>query len=143
MSDYSKQKKKTWDAFSLWIRWRGVFEYRIKNPEEFEDVGECITCKRVYHYKKAQAGHFIQGRTNGVLFYENGVHFQCVGCNMFKGGLIEDYYPYMLNRYGQGEIDKIKELRNKDIKFSLCELKEMETYYKTKTKEIQSKLLDN
>jgi hypothetical protein len=135
MAELSKQKKKTWVAFSEYIRTRDCKEYG-KNHPSAELMCECVTCKRVYPYSKLQAGHFIQGRTNGVLFDERGVHAQCVGCNMFKGGLIEDYYPFMLEKYGQEVIDDIKKKRLDTIKFSVKDLEEMEVLYKQKTKDL-------
>ena len=135
MAELSKQKKRTWIAFSTYIRTRDCVEYGKKNPSS-ELMGQCITCKKIYPYSKLQAGHFIQGRTNGILFDEKGVHAQCIGCNMFKGGLIEDYYPFMLEKYGQEVIDDIKKRRNDTVKFTVTELKEMEEKYKQMTKEL-------
>lgn len=132
----SKQKKKTWSAFSAYIRTRDCLEYMKKHPKMNELQCKCVTCPSVKPFKEGQAGHFIQGRNNALLFDERGVQFQCCACNMFKGGRIEDYYPFMLKKYGQEVIDDLKAKRFADRKFTLSELEDMEQDYKNLTEEL-------
>lgn len=39
---------------------------------------KCTTCDAVKHYKSMQAGHFLAGRGNSILFENNNVHPQCL-----------------------------------------------------------------
>ena len=102
----SKEKKKAWNLFSKYIRLRDCLE-TTGTP----DYGICCTCGIKYHFKELQAGHFIPGRHNSILFDERNVHAQCVGCNRFKQGNTVKYFRFMQNKYGE---EVIKELEQKD-----------------------------
>lgn len=95
-----KQSKKTprqkaWEVFSRFIRLRDCEAY-----QKGEMVAPCFTCERVTHYSELQAGHFLQGRGNGILFDEAGVHSQCKRCNIFLRGNPDAYWPKMIKIYG-------------------------------------------
>lgn len=66
-------KDKAWKAFSTYIRTRDS----IKTTGGV-DFCRCITCKKIYEYKQTQAGHFVPGRSNSVLFKEDIVNGQCL-----------------------------------------------------------------
>ena len=112
-------KLKAWEAFSLFIRLRDSSEY---------GMGNCCTCKQLLHYKRANAGHFIAGRRNSILFDEKCVHFQCVQCNI-QGGNGAEYYPFMLETYGQGEIDRLRALKHTTLKLSYDDFDEIRQKY--------------
>lgn len=121
----SKAKKKAWDAFSLWVRLSAADEYGYV---------KCVTCGLRKHYKEQQAGHFIPGRSNAVLFSEDGVHPQCYGCNIGKGGNWPAYYEYMLTMYGQEIIDELLIQRNQIVKYSTVDYQKIEAKYKESVK---------
>ena len=116
-----KYKKETWAEFSRYIR----MKYADENG-----MVVCVTCGAVKHYRDQQAGHFLDGRRNSVLFDERNVHPQCVKCNMFNGGAKVAYYDYMRGRYGQEVIDELKLLDKQERKFTVIELQEMAKRYK-------------
>ena len=68
----------------------------------------CITCGIWGSYKDMQAGHFVAGRGNGILFDERGVHPQCYVCNIKKHGNLLEYYELMEKKFGR---DTMSELR--------------------------------
>lgn len=129
----SKLKDKVWREFSIYIRrkyadWKG-------------DV-QCVTCLtwlREYEYKgvtlpgwkQAQAGHFIPGRHNSILFDERHVFPQCARCNVFLHGNLISYYPFMLKTQGQKVIDELKKLDKINKQFTTTELEALLTKYKT------------
>ena len=121
---YQRQKAKTWSAFSKMIRTRdcllstGSLEY-----------GECCTCGKVYEFRRLQAGHYIPGRTNANLFDVQGVHAQCIGCNMYGRGKPQEYHMYMAGRYDEEVLEAMRVKAKKTKKYSLLELKEMEIGY--------------
>lgn len=97
-------KARAWDAFSKFIRTR--------------DQHKCITCGRTYPegtHGGIQAGHFVAGRHNSVLFDERNCHAQCYGCNVMKKGNTTEYWVFMENRYGRKVIDELREL-DKQVK---------------------------
>jgi hypothetical protein len=121
----SKVKKKTWDAFSKMIRVRDAL---ITTGTKTR--AKCVTCELVKDIKEMDAGHFVPGRHNAVLFDERNVHAQCIGCNRFKHGNLIPYYEYMVDAYGQEVIDELKIENKKTRPYTKDELKQMATEYK-------------
>lgn len=89
----------------------------------------------VNEIKKMDAGHFIQGRHNSVLFDERNVHAQCQRCNRFLHGNLVPYYEYMLSRYGAKIIEELKTNDSILKKFTREELMEMKKEFTETTKE--------
>ena len=78
----------------------------------FEFV-RCCTCRKMMSRfaKNSHAGHFRskgKGGGSGVYFDERNVHAQCDFCNRFEQGNTVEYYPFMLEKYGQEVIDELK-----------------------------------
>lgn len=135
---YTKAKKKAWDAFSAYIRTRDCLRF-TGDPDE----GKCITCNRNYPYKSLQAGHFIQGRGNAVLFDERLVYSQCIGCNgnppIGKGGNYVEYFIFMEKEWGRAMIDEFRALKNQTVKYKTWELEALETDYKERVLQLRGK----
>ena len=118
-SDYQKAKAAHWKAFSRWIRLRdcllttGTIEH-----------GRCVTCGKVLPFEKLQAGHFIPGRSAGILFEEQGVHAQCYGCNVPGRGRLPQYQLFMLKTYGQEVIDDLFDKSRRPHKITVDEHRE-------------------
>lgn len=72
-SEYKRAKNRAWKWFSLYIRARDC----IKTTGSISR-GKCVTCGKEFNFKDLQAGHFVQGRNNAVLFNELGVNAQCL-----------------------------------------------------------------
>ena len=87
-SEKQKAKERAWRAFSLYIRTRDK---------------KCCTCGGAVQ----QAGHFIDGRHNAVLFSERGVHGQCYHCNVGLKGNKLMYWLFMEKTYGRAVIDQL------------------------------------
>jgi hypothetical protein len=66
-------KAKAWKMFSTYIRLRDC----LKTTGTL-DKGVCITCGKLCDFKELQAGHYIGGRGNSVLFDEKIVNGQCL-----------------------------------------------------------------
>lgn len=139
---YKNAKARAWRQFSLYIRTRDAREYQKTHPET-TDVASCFTCGKVYPIKELQAGHFIAGRTNSVLFSEDGVHSQCFHCNMGLGGNYVQYTIRMVDRYGRKFVDTLISLSRIMVKFNVDDLLEKEQYYKLKIHELQGDMVDN
>ena len=114
----SKAKAQTWKVFSEYIRRRYAND---------QGMVPCITCGTVKHWKELQAGHFIPGRHNGVLFDVRNCHQQCYQCNVpLKSNPIK-YREVMENRYGQEVIEELIafDATNKQLKvWELVDLKD-------------------
>jgi hypothetical protein len=126
---FKYQKRKTWEAFSFYIRTRDCLI-----TTGGTDAGVCVTCGKIFQFNELQAGHFIPGRRSGILFDERCVHAQCQRCNGFKGGNIAEYRSFMIRNYDKKIIDELWENARKTIQFKQFELKRMETYYQETAK---------
>ena len=90
-------KQKAWDQFSLYVRVRDALRTT-------GDIHDCVCCscgrvKPAFGRGCIQAGHFIPGRKNSVLFSEVGVHGQCSWCNGSDlGGLKGNWPGYLTAR---------------------------------------------
>jgi len=117
-------KKKTWDAFSVSIRQRGMDDYGFNR---------CITCGVRKHWKELQAGHFIPGRHNAILFEERGVHPQCYHCNVGLKGNPRKYDAFMRKTYGAKVIKELERLDTTERKFTPQELIDLRAKYEALT----------
>ena len=110
----STQKKKLWTLVSKYIR----LKYADDNG-----YCSCVTCGTTKHYKQMQAGHFIpKKKGNAIFFQETNIHPQCYQCNINLGGYGAMYYTYMLDMYGQEEIDRLMALTGTTVKLDYDEL---------------------
>jgi hypothetical protein len=101
-----KLHKKLWDLISPLIRQKDV------NDEGF---GACITCDRLIHWKKGDAGHFLPGRHSATKFDPMGIYLQCKPCNgTFMNSappdIKERYEKAMIERLGNDFVEEFKKL---------------------------------
>lgn len=133
-SDKKKAKEKAWSAFSNYIRTRDCIRF-TGDP----DNGVCVTCKTHYPFKKLQAGHFIDGRGNSVLFDERIVYSQCYGCNVGNGGAYVEYFVFMEQEWGREKIDEFRSLKHDTKIYKVYDFQELEETFKQKTQELLKK----
>lgn len=137
-SERKKLKDAAWDAFSLYVRTRDSLL-----TTGTLDACLCITCgarKPRLGVDCIQAGHFIPGRGNAVLFSEDGVHGQCGYCNMkpprgLNGNLIA-YWPVMEKLYGRPRVDELIRESKQTIKYSHADLRAIAEYYTMQTNKL-------
>ena len=123
-------KQKAWDEFSKYIRLRDA----IKTTDR-QDFLICCSCGKTYPafgVGCAQAGHFIPGRKNAVLFDERNVHGQCYNCNHTLKGNWPGYMSFMLKKYNQAVVDELLRLNKTVRKYREPELEEIRDKYKQK-----------
>jgi len=121
-------KQKAWREFSKFIRLRDCL--RTTQTDEY---GLCITCGKRVPFKSSQAGHFIAGRVNAVLFNEDIVHLQCYGCNVCKHGeQLEYYYAMKKLGYTEEQITEFRKLRHKTVKYTEDDYNKIAEKYKLK-----------
>ncbi len=121
----SKAKKRAVYAFQKWVRYNG----------HIGNLNTCVTCGRRYPMSGKgviQAGHFIPGRHNAILFDERGCHPQCYGCNVGQKGNPIKYYKWMLENWGQVTIDDLERLSETQVKFTVQEYLDIEEHYQKK-----------
>lgn len=136
-TDKAKAKEKAWKNFSLYIRTRDCKEWERKHPEyNGELAGVCVTCGRWFPLKTLQAGHWIAGRNNAVLFSEEGCHAQCYGCNVGKKGNPINYWLYMERTYGREVMDRLIQESTVPVKYSAQDYNDISEKYLAKTRKL-------
>jgi len=113
-------KKKAWGVFSEYIRRRNA---------DFGGFCRCVTCGVKKHWKEMQAGHFIGGRGNSILFDEKGVHPQCPKCNIFNHGEQLEYFYWMEKEYGREVIDELRQKKKKPQKMTVYDYQQIRNLY--------------
>lgn len=121
----SKAKKKAWSAFSKWVRQSAADAYGLV---------KCVTCPAVLPVEMMQAGHFIPGRKNAILYHEQGVHPQCYACNIILKGNPRKYDQFMRQKYGQRVIDELDRLADTTVQMKAFEHMEIFDKYTKKIK---------
>ena len=127
-----KPKAKAWMWFSRYIR---------KKSADESGLTTCVTCGKPDHWKNLQAGHFIDGRNNSVLFDERLVHVQCFHCNSKRPGCLAGnkviYTLYMLTLgYDLNDILGFEHLKFKIKKITKQEFEEIADKYERKFNEL-------
>jgi hypothetical protein len=120
-------KKKTWKTFSQFIRLRDAIA-TTQGPHTVK----CCSCGKPYPafgIGCAQAGHFVPGRRNTILFDERCVNAQCYNCNVTLKGNWPGYYVFMLEKYDLETIDELLILAKQIRKFTTDELDELNQHY--------------
>lgn len=138
----SKLKKELWTVFSRYIRLRDSLEWANDHPEHNgEPMAACVSCRKTikaFGVGGLQAGHFIPGRNNSILFDERGVHAQCYRCNIPLKGNWVPYRRFMVERYGEEVIEELEELDKTNHQFKPHEVEELIAVYKGKVSKLES-----
>ena len=108
--------------------------------ESADDDGRmiCVTCGFVgiVGENTMDAGHYIGGRSNAVLFTEDppNCHPQCKRCNKDEGGAPEAYGQFIIEKYGEEVRDRLKALRYQVVKYYRSDYLAMRAEYRARIK---------
>jgi hypothetical protein len=103
--------------FSLYIRLRF---------SDYRGYSTCVTCGKVDHYKKLQAGHFASRKHYSTRWDEQNVQVQCYGCNVMQQG-----QQYLFAKWLGTELaDELINKSHQAVKFSDQDLLDKIQYYK-------------
>lgn len=127
------EKARAWKAFSEYIR----KAYQAYYQSGGNLLVECYTCGIKKPYKEMQAGHGIPGRNNAVLFLEEVVKPQCVGCNVFGRGKYPIFTSKLIKELGMEEYDRVLNLSQQVVKFTALDYRDRYEYYKAKSEDIK------
>lgn len=119
--------------FSLYIR------YRDTKPWMFR-AGRCISCGKVVPFEKGDAGHYVNRQHMSLRYSEENVHFQCISCNRFDEGNIQDYRKSLVRMYGEEYVEKLESAKHITRKISDFELEAIAKEYKKKWEDLKSSM---
>lgn len=114
----SQLRKKLWELTSKFVR---------LSAADSDGFCFCVTCSaRLDWIYEAQAGHFIpKAQGNATAWDLRNIHVQCYRCNINLGGNGAEYYPWMVKKYGQDEVDELRRLSKTTRKITRVEYEEM------------------
>lgn len=119
-SDKTKLKEKAWSLCS---------QYNRRKFANENGYVRCCTCGIMKHWKQMQAGHWLDGRNLSILFEDNGINPQCYQCNCLGGhrglDVKKEYREFMLNTYGEEEMERIVALKSQTKKMTINEYQEL------------------
>lgn len=111
-------KKTVWKSCASYVKYR--------ESDSFGKV-KCVTCNKILsiYDQECNAGHFISGRGNMVLFDDPHIFPQCNCCNLQGAGEQYKYAQFLRLKYGYDDnaIDEIRSMRHKTKKYTIDELK--------------------
>lgn len=107
-----------------------------KYIRERDKGGKCISCNTLL-VGKFDAGHFYNANNHwSVRFDEDNVNGQCVHCNQHKHGNLLEYRANLIELIGEAKFNALELEAKKTRKYSIDELKEIISLYKSKLKEL-------
>lgn len=159
---YFNQKTcEEWVCMQLWIKkekerkWKKEKKERLERLKTYSDHAKdlqvifnkyirlrdkdkcCISCGKPLT-GKYDAGHYRSVGGNPELrFNEQNVHGQCVYCNQHKHGNLIEYRIRLIERLGL-EVVEFLEGPQQPRKYTIEELKGLQTYYKEKIKQLKN-----
>jgi hypothetical protein len=115
-----------------------ILQQLVNKYVRLRDKGlPCISCQKPI-VGKVDAGHMYSvGNYPSVRFDEKNINAQCLNCNQYNGGMINDYRINFVKKYSESELNTLDRLAHETRKFSIPELKEMIEKYKKKCKELE------
>ena len=130
------------------LRAKALKLFQLKRRlEESDDTGycTCVTCGVVDHYTQMHGGHWIpKGSSSALAFDSKNVHVQCPGCNLFGmkyGSAAQAYTLYMIQKYGEIEVERMLARRNETVKIYTAEYREMIKTLNAEIKQLKSRML--
>ena len=119
------RKAAYWDLVSEFVR--------REHADPISGINHCVTCHKPHHWKDLEAGHFIPKKKGNAIYFDlRNIHPQCTYCNKFERGNLHKYYDYMLERYGQNEINDLKRLAETILRITATDYTLLEDEMKIK-----------
>ena len=91
----------------------------------------CISCGKIDHYKKMDAGHFISRTKRSTAFNCLNVWPQCKYCNQHLNGNLAEYRKNLINEIGINQVQILEAMSKTEVKPGLFELAQLKVIYKT------------
>lgn len=130
-------------SFSKFIRLR---DSKLLGP--FLVIGRCCTCNKevvVYdiatgYNANAHCGHYVARTHQSTRHNEKNAHLQCAECNIIGLGNPKEMSAYIDKKYGPGTAESLVIESKKLTKLFPYEIKELQSFYRKKVKELEKEL---
>jgi uncharacterized C2H2 Zn-finger protein len=121
---------KLWKQFSIYIR--------VRDADE-NGIVKCISCGKLFHWSKTDAGHGIGRQHLATKYHEQNNHAQCRKDNRYEEGKKEAYAKEVDKRYGAGTWNKLLVLSKSTVKrLSQFQIDVLTIHYKNQSNEIKA-----
>ena len=116
-----------------------VFSQYLRNKyADKNGIVECYTCGGKHTIAEIQCGHFM-GRSNlGTRWMEANCRPQCMECNYFKTGNIEEF-EYKLHAENNAVVEYLRETARQPVRPTREELKALIIEYRAKLNLVKKK----
>ncbi len=121
--EHSKAMREAKKYFQMWGRLRDA-----------DELGMVKCVHGAYkHYTEIDGGHYIPADIKSTCFDEININPQekIMNMRMMHPLVNQEYTDYMIDRYGQDEVEKLEARSYLTVKYLLFELKEIAKKYKT------------
>lgn len=135
-----KETKELKEKIKTHSQWLNELQKVFNTYIRVRDKGQpCISCGKPYGQFTETAGHyFTTGAYPNLRFNEDNCHLQCWwNCNKNRHGNITEYTPNLIKKIGLERFNKLVEEKNKPLKLTTQEIKELIEIYKQKIKSVQ------
>lgn len=109
-----------------------VFSIYSRNKEVKNGLAACVSCGTKKDPKELQCGHYVSRMHLSVRWDERNGWPQCPACNIFKKGNYPAYTDFLINRFGVVWLQNLIKEGRMIRKWTLQELEDLLTYYKSK-----------
>lgn len=110
--------------FSMYIRLRDC------------ETGRCISCGKRITPETSDCGHYVPRSHLATRWHEKNCNAQCKVCNQMEYGNLKGYTKGLMNKYGDGIIEELIQLKHSIVKMSKSDYEERIRYYTQKVKEL-------
>lgn len=125
----SEMDKKLWSEFGKYIRLR---------DSRGGEVGLCISCGRMSHYKESDAGHYISRKHKATKYNELNVNLQCKYCNRHLKGNIIKYRINLVKKYGHLIVEDLEEKMDDQNPLDRGIMFDMTEFYKEEVRKMEA-----
>lgn len=110
------------------VKLKSVSYYKKKLDKVFSDYIRqrddytCITCGKKGDKTNIQNGHYVSRASNSLRYSEVNCNAQCVGCNIFRRGAMDDYAIKLVAKWGKDTLTNLAAEKKKRKEFTRQEL---------------------
>lgn len=133
-----KLKKKSKSLGQLKREFDTVFSKYIRLKYSKNGMVQCVTCGKWAKIKAMQAGHYISRTYLSTRFDERNVHPQCMSCNVFKKGNLDEYAIWLIGTYGEGILEELNKKKWETRRYTRFEYEMFVKIYKDKIKKLNN-----
>lgn len=114
-------------------------EYIRRRDSDWRGIATCISCGKKAPWQEYHCGHYISRVYYPVRWHEQNAHAQCPADNIFKHGAPDEYALALQNKYCDGILKKLNDLKHSKIHFVRQDYLSMIEQYETRLRELRDK----